>query len=412
MSQQERAGGRGDLEPDFTQGNNLDPYPHYARLRAQCPVAHMVGRSGLNPYVITRYEDAKAALTDPRLSNNPRVGEEAYRQSPVADALYERTIAGPTHMLAEDPPEHTRLRRMVAAEFTTRRVAPLGPRIREIAEELIDVFAGKGEVDLVPDFADPLPALVIAELLGVPREDWPRFRRWSSEIVRPASDDEQLGSQLLMGQYLAEQIERKRHEPGTDLLSVLITGPAHEKFSEEELHGTAFLLLLAGHETTTHLIGNGTLALMTHPDQYALLRERPELIPGAVEEFLRFDGSVERSTYRYATEDLEIAGTPIPRGSVVQVALGSADRDERHFADADRLDVARAPQAHLAFGHGVHFCLGAPLARLEADVAFEALLRRLPDLELAVPADQLVCRSSEVVRGLESLPLRFTPQSG
>jgi len=410
MSQQEQAGGRPELEPDFTQGNNLNPYPHYARLRAQCPVAHMVGRSGLNPYVVTRYEDAKAALTDPRLSNDPRVGERAYRESGIEDAVYERTLEGPTHMLAQDPPEHTRMRRMVAAEFTTRRVAPLRPRIREIAEELIDVFAGKGEADLVPDFADPLPALVIAELLGVPREDWPRFRRWSSDIVRPTTDDEQVQSQMLMAQYLAEQIERKRREPGTDLLSALVSGPANEKFSEEELHGTAFLLLLAGHETTTHLIGNGMLALVTHPDQYALLRESPGLIPGAVEEFLRFDGSVERSTNRWAAEDLEIAGTAIPQGSVVQIALASADRDEAHFADADRLDVTRAPQAHLAFGHGVHFCLGAPLARLEADVAFEALLRRLPGLELAVPADQLVCRSSEVIRGLESLPVRFTPQ--
>ena len=410
MSPQDRVGAGQDLEPDFTLGNNLNPYPHYARLRAQCPVAHMTGRSGLNPYLITRYEDAKAALTDPRLSNDPHVGERAYRESGIDDAVYERTLEAPTHMLAQDPPEHTRMRRMVAAEFTTRRVAPLRPRIREIAEELVDVFAGKGEVDLVPDFADPLPALVIAELLGVPREDWPRFRRWSSDIVRPTGDDEQVQSQLLMGQYLAEQIERKRLEPGTDLLSALVNGTAQEKFSEEELHGTAFLLLLAGHETTTHLIGNGTLALMTHPDQYALLRERPELIPGAVEEFLRYDGSVERSTNRWATEDLEIAGTTIPQGSVVQIALGSADRDEEHFADADRLDVTRAPQAHLAFGHGVHFCLGAPLARLEAHVAFDVLLRRLPDLELAVPADQLVCRSSEVVRGLESLPLRFTPQ--
>ena len=395
MSPQDQAGAGPDLEPDFTQGNNLNPYPHYARLRAQCPVAHVTGRSGgLNPYLITRYEDAKAALTDPRLSNDPRVGERAYRKSGIDDPVYERTLVGPTHMLSQDPPQHTRLRRMVAAEFTARRVAPLRPRIREIAEELVDVFAGKGEADLVPDFADPLPALVIAELLGVPREDWPRFRRWSSDIVRPTGDAEQVQSQLLMAQYLAEQIERKRREPGADLLSALVGGPARETFSEEELHGTAFLLLLAGHETTTHLIGNGMLALMTHPDQYALLCERPELIPGAVEEFLRFDGSVERSTARWATEDLVIAGTPIPQGSIVQIALASADRDEEHFADADRLDVTRAPQAHLAFGHGVHFCLGAPLARLEAAVAFEVLLRRLPGLDLAVPADQLVGRSS------------------
>jgi cytochrome P450 len=371
----------------------------------------MAGRTGLNPYLITRYEDAKAALTDPRLSNDPHVAERAYRQSGIDDIAYERTLEVSPHLLVLDPPEHARIRKMVAAEFTTRRVAPLRPRIREIAEELIDVFAGKGEVDLVADFADPLPALIIAELLGVPREDWTRFRRWSSDIVRPIEDDEHVQSQVLMAQYLTEQIERKRQEPGTDLLSALVRGAEHENFSEGELHSAAFLLLLAGHETTTHLIGNGTLALVTHPEQYALLRERPELIPGAVEEFLRFDGSVERCSNRYATEDLEIAGTRIPEGSVVQIALASADRDEERFAGADRLDVTRAPQAHLAFGHGVHFCLGAPLARLEADVAFEVLLRRLPDLELAVPADRLVYRSSEVVRGLESLPLRFTPHA-
>jgi cytochrome P450 len=405
------APGGPEPEPDFNDDPTLDPYPQYARLRASCPVVQLRQAGGMRPYLITRYADAKAALADPRLAKNPRVGEQALVEAGLAHVYFDPRGNLSHHMLAVDPPDHTRLRKVASAQFTPRRVAELEPQIQRIADTLVDAFAGAGEAELMAAFANQLPALVIAELLGVPGEDREDFRTWAQDSLRPGHDPAQRAALHALRKYLVEAIGRKRERPGSDLLSALITSEDEDRLEEHEVVGTAMLLLIAGHDTTVNLIGNGLLALLTHPSQSALLRARPELIPEAVEEFLRYDGPVERATMRFAAEHVEVAGTVIPAGSIVQVALNSADRDEAAFPEPDRLDVARAPRGHLAFGHGIHFCLGAPLARLEGRIAFATLLDRLPDLRLAVAPDQLRHRLNTIMRGLEELPVRFTPNA-
>lgn len=398
----------GGLLPDFKDDPTIDPYPHYKKLRGRCPVVQVDQVCGMRPFLVTRYQEARAALADPRLSKNPEVGRKA-----LIDAGFEHLYFGERaslshHMLSVDPPDHTRLRKVVAAQFTPRRVAALAPRVRQIAGELVGAFEEEGEAELMSAFANQLPSLVIAQLLGVPPGDRERFRAWSQDTLRPIYDPRQREASDALADYLAGQIECKRSRPGDDLLSDLLAGEDEDRLDPQEVVSTAVLLLLAGHETTVNLIGNGLLALLTHSRQYATLRAHPELIADAVEEFLRYDGPVERATLRFAVEDLEIAGTAIPKGSVVFVALNSANRDEAAYTEPDRLDVSRVPRGHLAFGHGIHFCLGAPLARLEGRIAFDTLLSRLPDLRLAVPADQLTYRPSTIMRGLEALPVRFT----
>jgi cytochrome P450 len=397
-------------EPDFMEDPSLDSHPRYARLRAECPVPRLVGVNGVQRFVVTRYEDAKSAFTDPRLSRNARYAERTLAEAGMGAMLDDDVAAANHNMLSADPPDHTRLRRIVAAEFTPRRCETLRPRVQELADELISAFEGTGRTEFMHDFANPLPALVIAELLGVPREDQRRFRAISNDYMRPWGDPRQAEASAALAAYLAQQIQAKRERPGDDLLSDLVSSRAEDRLTEDELRGTALLLLVAGHETTANLIGNGLLALLQHPDQYALLRERPELIPEAVEEFLRYDSPVERSPDRYSVQDMEIGGTFIPAGSVVQVGISSANRDEAAFKDADTLDVTRAPRGHVAFGYGIHFCLGAPLARVEAQIAFATLLRRLPDLQLAVPAETLTHRQTSIIRALDTLPLTFNPR--
>jgi len=406
MSMPQRA-----LDPDFKEDAQVCPYPQYARMREECPVPQVRRATGLEPFLITRYEDAKAALADPRLAKNPETARAALEAAGLGRYYFNAGEGLAFNMLTSDPPSHTRLRRMVAAEFTPRRIAELRPWIQQLADSLVDAVVRDGHADLIGSFAAPLPALVIAELLGIPAEDREEFQTWSQMSMRAPQDPRQREGLLALYHYLAGQIQAKRDKPGEDLISALIASREEERLNEAELLGATALLLVAGHETTVNLIGNGMLALLEHPEQSALLRSRPELIPGAVEEFLRYDGAAERATYRFAVEDVEIAGTVIPAGSVVMVALASADRDEAAFADPDVLDVTRAPRGHLAFGHGIHFCLGAALARLEGEIAFETLLRRLPDLALAVPAQELRYRLSTFMRGLESLPVTFTAQA-
>ena len=409
MTEPSAAPGPDAPQPDFMDDRTIDPHREYARLRGRCPVAHLASRGGLRSYVVTGYEDAKAVLADPRLHKDPRTLPPSPQRDGMA-RIFEAPLS--RHMLTADPPEHTRLRRLVSAQFTVRRTELLRPRVQQIADELIDVFAAKGEADFVHDFAAQLPTLVIAELLGVPAEDRSRFRRWADELLRPPGDPSRDSAEEQFTAYVDAQIARKRAEPADDLVSALVAGRQEERLSEAELRGTVFLLLIAGYETTTNLLGNGMLALLRHPDQYALLRARPDLVPNAVEEFLRYDAPVERSSLRMAAEDLEIAGTPVPEGSIVMAALMSANRDGRVFEEPDRLDITRPVHGagtHLAFGHGIHYCLGAPLARLEGQVAFETLMRRLPRLELAVPADQLAYRPAALMRALVSLPIRFAP---
>ncbi|GDY32077.1 cytochrome P450 family protein [Gandjariella thermophila] len=381
-----------------------DPYPWYARLRTEAPVCRVRQEGGLEIYLVTRYEDARRALTDPRLSKNPEVGaetlaaagEHTYRAVAVA-------LAG--NMLGTDPPEHTRLRRLLSAAFTQRRVEGLRPRVQAITDGLLDAVSGRREVDLMDALAFPLPITVICELLGVPAADRDDFRRWTTASLLPYGRPAQADGTRALNEYLAALIKAKRDRPSDDLISALITASADGRLSADEVLANAVLLLIAGHETTVNLIGNGVLALLREPHLWRELRRDPGLVPGAVEELLRYDGPVERATSRFAAEDVEIAGVTVPKGSVVIVALGSADRDPERFPDPDTVDLRRGENPHLAFGHGIHYCLGAPLARMEGQIAIGTLLRRFPDLALAAPAGALVWRESRLMRGLTALPV-------
>jgi cytochrome P450 len=387
-----------------------DPHPTLAALRASGPVQRVELRMGLPAWVVTRYEDVLAGFSDPRLSSDPHHAEGALAEAMRGDFLSRS-------MIGVDPPEHTRLRRLVSRAFTARRVEALRPRVQEITDALLDRITPLGRADLVADFALPLPVTVIGELLGVPETDRERFRLWTDEMLdRPFDVRSDLprveAARERMHGYLAELVASKRAAPGDDVLSALVEATDEgERLDEQELLAMTFLLLIAGYVTTVSLVGNGMLALLRAPDQRDRLRADPSLIPGAVEEFLRFDGPVNPGVTRYATADVEIGGVVIPRGEIVLLATAGADRDPDRFPDPDRLDVASTDAGHLAFGHGVHYCLGAPLARLEAQIAFTALLQRLPDLALAVPAEQLRWTGGGVLRGLRELPVTFTPAS-
>ncbi|MDT7579136.1 MAG: vitamin 1,25-hydroxylase [Pseudonocardiales bacterium] len=377
-----------------------DPYPTFALLRAEAPVRRVDLADG-PVWLVTRYDDVRAALGDPRLSKNWR-----YLLPPEARA----TAPGDQDpmMLLRDPPDHTRLRTLVSRSFTARRIAALRPRVAEIAAELLDAVPVDAPFDLMAHYAFPLPVQVICELLGVPLADRDRFGAWSRVLIDQSSPADAQDADTQLHAYLAELIARKRAEPDDALLSALarVADESGDRLSELELVAMATLLLIAGHETTTNLVGNAVLALLTHPDQLALLRARPELMPRAVEEFLRFDGPVWNATYRFTTEDVEIGGVTIPAASAVQLTLGSANRDDARFPDAAELRIDRDAGGHVAFGHGIHFCLGAPLARIEGDVALSALLTRFPTLQLAADPAELVFRRSTLVRGLQALPVR------
>jgi cytochrome P450 len=377
-----------------------DPYPTLALLRAQAPVRRVDLADG-PVWLVTRFDDVRAALADPRLSKNWR---HLLPPEARADAPGEQDPM----MLMRDPPDHTRLRKLVSRSFTARRIAALRPRVAEIAAELLDAVPGDAPFDLMERYAFPLPVQVICELLGVPAADRDRFGAWSRVLIDQSSPEDAGDADAHLHAYLAELIARRRAEPDGALIGALaqVADEDGDRLSESELVAMATLLLIAGHETTTNLLGNAVLALLTHPDQLALLRARPELMPRAVEEFLRFDGPVWNATYRFTTEDVEIGGVTIPAASAVQLTLGSANRDDARFPDAAQLRIDRDAGGHVAFGHGIHFCLGAPLARIEGEVALSALLARFPTLELAVDPAELVYRRSTLVRGVQALPVR------
>ncbi|MET7434773.1 MULTISPECIES: cytochrome P450 family protein [Streptomyces] len=387
-----------------------DPYPLYRRLREEGPVRCAIIAGGLDAWLVTRYEDGLAALSDPRLSSDVRDASDPRLVEQLPEFERESMLST---MLRSDPPDHTRLRRLVSKAFTARRIAELRPRIQEITDRLLDAVLPAGRAELVADFALPLPVTVISELLGVPVDDRYDFQRWTDAmLVRgekmpdPVVVDE---AWQQMRAYVTKHLEAKRARPGDDLLSALINAHDQEqRLSHDELIAMTFLLLVAGYITTVNLIAGGIAALLTHPDQLTLLRENPELLPDAIEEFLRFDGPVSPGIARFAREDVEIAGVRVPRGATVLIASAIADRDPARFPEPDRLDITRRDNGHLAFGHGIHYCLGAPLARLEGQIAIGTVLRRLPDLALAVPPTELTWRPGGL-RGPAGLPVTFTP---
>ena len=386
-----------------------DPYPLYPQLRAADPVH----RSPLGFWVLTRHADVLAVLRDPRMSRDPRRSErmEMLRASTEVDELLSSEEAAPS-MLFVDPPDHTRLRALVTKAFTPRAVEQLRQRVEEIVAELLDRVAGAGAMDVVEDLAYPLPVTVICDLFGVPESDRERFRAWSRELVRlldplVATDslERALEARLALRGYLRELIAERRANPTGDLLTALIEAEDQgHKLSEQELVSMCLLLLVAGHETTVNLIANGTLALLRHPEARAGLVAGAELPGTAVEELLRYDSPVQ-FTSRHALAGLEIGACGVRAGETVIAVLGAANRDPAQFPDPDRLDLTRAPNRHVAFGGGIHFCLGAPLARMEGRIAISALLERLPGLELGPGAP--VRRDTVTLRGLSSLPVTF-----
>ncbi|MBT2385104.1 cytochrome P450 [Streptomyces sp. ISL-11] len=386
-------------------GDEFARHPHrvYAELRERGPVHRVRMPEGALAWLVVGYEEVRATLNDPRLSKDWRSASEAIGLTPVA--------SGP-HMLILDPPHHTRLRKLVAKEFTPRRVEEMAPRVQRMTDELLDAMlaAPDRRTDLVDALSFPLPMGVICELLGVPSLDREAFRAWSNTAVGSAPAAEKAVAAREVGAYLAELVAAKRETPGDDLLSALIraTDEDGDRLSPEELLGMAWILLVAGHETTVNLISNGVLALLRHPDQLADLRADFGLLENAVEEMLRYDGPLETPTYRFTTEPIEIGGTLIPGGGeLVLPVLADADRDPARFDDPGRFDIRRDARGHIAFGHGIHYCLGAPLARLEARIAVRSLLERFPDLALDAHPDSLTWRQGLLIRGPHRLPVRF-----
>jgi len=389
---------------------HANPYPMYARLRAEDPI-HWSAL--MEAWVLTRYDDVVAVLTDSRFSADRRQARNRFADE-IARREEEFGPFGRTRtMLTSDPPEHTRLRRLVSKAFTPRMVEGLRPRIQEIVDELLDAVAQNGRMDVIRDLAYPLPVIVIAEMLGVPPNHRDQFKHWSDEIVGvlggPLVPQETLERSRVavheLAQYLQGVIAERRQEPREDLVSELIAAEEQGQIlSEDEMLATAMLLLVAGNETTTNLIGNGMLSLLRNPDEMERLCADPSQVPTAVEELLRYDGPVQ-ATGRVAMEDLEIGGQKVTKGEAVLTVLGAANRDPAQFGKPDELDLDRQPNEHVAFGDGIHFCLGAPLARAEGQIAFETLLRRFahPRLE----TDNLQWGGSFILRGLKSLPIVF-----
>jgi cytochrome P450 len=390
-----------------------DPDELYRTLRREAPVVRVSTPMGLPAWMVTRYEDARPALNDPRLSKNAARFHEILERRSVAPERrmqFADSLAG--HMLNSDPPDHTRLRKLVNRAFTVRAIARMRPRIEEIAHGLADRMSAKasreGTVDLLDEFAYPLPMTVICELLGVPEGERDDFRGWSNTLLSAAPPEERTAAAAAMAEFLARLVADKGAHPGEDMLSAIVKASEDgDTLSPREATSMAFLLLVAGHETTVNLIGNGALALLRHPDQLAMLRADPALVPNAVEEFLRYDGPVNLATFRYTTEPVEIGGTTIPEGELVLVSLVSANRDPERYGAPQRLDVTRDAAGHVAFGHGMHHCLGAPLARLEGEIAFRTLLDRFPGLALAGDPATLGWRQSTLIHGLVRLPVHL-----
>jgi len=407
------AGGNPLLNPALLE----NPYGLYAMLRAGSPVFRPpIPDAGAGVAVLTRHADVEAVLRDPehRFSVQ-RQSADVFRifRDQIPAAILEGPI-GSRSMLLQDPPEHTRLRGLVSKAFTPRRVAVLEGRVHALADELLDGVLDAGEADWIHAVAEPLPAVVIAELLGVPSEDHRTFRGWSSQLIdslpsfgQPGASERVEGLIGTLAGYLRERIAERRRAPADDLLSDLIAArDEQDALSEEELVATALLLLLAGHETTTNLIGNGLLALLRNPGELEALRADPAgRVANAVEELLRFDSPVQ-ATVRVAREDVEIGGEPVAKGTLVVCGIGAANRDPAVHPDPDRLDLARTPIRHLSFGLGTHFCLGASLARLEGRAVFRRLGERVGRVELA-GGGALAYRANPVLRGLRSLPVRL-----
>ncbi|MDQ0911485.1 cytochrome P450 [Streptomyces canus] len=379
------------------------PYDVYRRLRDTAPVHRIAGPDGTPAWIVTRYDDVRAALADPRLSLDKRYATagtyKGFSLPPALDA----------NLLNMDPPDHTRIRRLVGRAFTPRRIEQLRGPIRRTADRLLDALGSHGTTDLIASYAAPLPITVICDLLGIPDEHRLDFRVWTDTLVAPdpaAGPTAAKEAVVAMLGFFTRLLTDKRRAPADDLLSDLIAvRDEGDRLSEDELMSLAFLILFAGYENTVQLIGNAVLALFQHPGQLAALREDATRLPAAVEEFLRYEGPALLAIRRFPVEDVTIGGVTVPAGETVWVSPSAANRDPDRFPDPDRLDLARDASGHLALGHGIHYCLGAPLARAETEIALAALLERFPDLALAEPTPRW--RTSLRARGLLALQVSY-----
>jgi cytochrome P450 len=391
---------------DFLQNE----YAYYRWLRADAPVSKARMGRLMQMYVLACYDDVLHMLKDPRFVRNRTTATGKARRTPIP---LPKTFAVMTEsMIIADEPDHRRLRNLVQQAFTPRTVARLSDRIEALAHDLLDRAAQQRSVDLLTAYAQPIPVTVIAELLGIPEADRATFRQWTGLFTRSLNLRNMLGlyrDMRAIVQFLRDLIAKRRADPGDDLITALIQAEdAGQHLREDELVSMVMLLLVAGYETTINLIANGTHALLTHPDQLARLREQPALVGSAVEEILRFTSPVASTKPNYTIEAVTIGGVTIPKGAMVLPLLASANRDERIFADPDTFDITRTPNKHLGFGHGIHFCLGAPLARLEGQIALGALVARYPDLRLAVEPSAVRYIQRPLLHRLESLPVSLT----
>lgn len=399
-----------DINSPQMQAN---PYPTYAKMRqADEPVQVDHRVAGNNAYFLTRYDDVKSVLKDPRFANDRR------RLPDAEDWTKKWYIPGPLKIFGDsmalaDAPDHTRLRNLVHKAFTPKMIHDLESNMQQMSHNLLDEAQGKPQIDFIADFALPLPLNVICDMMGVPQSDRPKMHRWMADTITDTSGGllakfPRLLNTLGLNRFLNKLIEDRRRHPQDDLTTALVQAEADgEKLSEDELLAMLFLILFAGHETTVNLIGSGTLALLQHPQQFEQLKQNRDMLDIAIEEMLRYTNPVQHIAMRYALEDVEVGGVHIPQQSTVMLGIAAANRDETIFENASAFDITRQPNPHIAFGFGIHYCLGAPLARLEAKTAFNVLLDRYPNLELAVPASQLEWRGAPALRGLKSFPVRL-----
>jgi cytochrome P450 len=386
-----------------------DPFAYYKQVREASGICRAKPTRLGEPWLVTRYADVSALLKDNRLTKNPA---NALSPEQLARMRIPKMFAPlMRNMLSQDDPDHARLKKLVQATFTPKRVEQLVANTETISNGLLDHIANRETFDLIEDYALPLPVIVISELLGVPKNDRNRFAHWSRILIRnstvPWKMILSLPQIILFMRYLRRLVEMKRAVPDDALVSALVEAEADgERLSPDELLGMIAILLTAGHETTTNLIGNGTLTLLQNPEHLEQLKTEPDIIESTIEELLRHSGPVETASERYTMQDIEIVGTVIPRGSLVFGVIASANRDPQQFAEPDQLNLTRQPNRHLTFGEGGHYCVGAALARMEGRIAFRDLFERFPNLGLAVPAAKLKWRSGVILRGLDHLPLR------
>ena len=396
----------------FSAEFKADPFPTFAEMRHNAPIYAHKDRGGRTIWYFTRYRDVMTVMRDARFVKDPMNAQERSKKQVRSKQAPSLQQAINRNMLFSDPPDHTRLRALVNLAFTPRRVERMADQVQAAADRLLDAVIDTGKIELIGDYALPLAIIIISDLLGIPEADRDQVALWSQSIISPGGRglkaSERKRQMRAFVDYLNDLFAERQRSPQDDLITALVEAEAEgEKLTEMELSSMVALLLVTGHETTVNLIGNGALTLLTHPDQLALLLANPHLIDSAVEELLRYDGPVETSTTRWVGEDLTYAGHVMKRGDVVRVVITSANRDSAEFPTPNTLDITRKRNKHLQFGHGIHYCLGAPLARLEGRIGLWTLFTRLSNLRLTTPADQLKWRPGVLFRGLDTLPLQF-----